>query len=75
MTGRRTEHDRTVRARHFYNSMLILSLDLSTHKLKLDLNFVTSEISTKMSLNKDLLINREKSSSIATKLEFGFVAK
>ena len=63
--GGQTRRDR---ARRFYDSMLILSLDSITHKLKLDLNLVTIKVFTKINLNKALLVKREKSSSIVTKL-------
>ena len=40
------------RMRCFYDSMLSLSLDSIAQKLKLDLNFVTSKIFTKINLKK-----------------------
>ena len=55
--------------------MLTLSSNIFTQKLKLNLNSVTSEIFTKINLNKALLVKPEKSSSNVTKLKFDFVAK
>ena len=55
--------------------MLILSLDSIIYKLKLDLNFVTSEIFTKINYDKALLVKSEKSSSIMTKLKFDVCSK
>ena len=55
--------------------MLILSLHIITRKLKLDLNFVTSKMFTKINFNKALLVKPEKSSSIVTKLKFDFCSK
>ena len=70
---RLTGHDRTGRGFLRYHANFIINN--VTHKLKLDLNFATSDIFTRINLDKALLVKPEKSCSIATKLKFDFCSK